>query len=169
MELSYSKRSTSKSVTDFSINSLKSKLQFECMQKNLNPSRSRNIILAKSSSLMNVKIKIKNDHKFLDRLMYTTNSLKKAHSILKKLAFSHEQKNKSILKSFNAIDNIFNFKMFEKRDLEYLLEKKQIDKCKFEKSYQAKLTSTNKIVKISNNMVGTVYFRLFSSKELMKM
>ena len=161
MDLSYSKRSTCKSVTDFSINSLKSKLHVEVMQKNLNPSRSRNIILAKSSSLMNVKIKIKTDNKIFDRLMYTTNFLKKTHSTLKNVAKSEEKKHKIIDKTTLDLNNEFGNKWWEKKDIEDKLSIIHKEKRLVEKKYQSKVKSTNMIVNLCNNMYETVILCLY--------
>ena len=156
MDLSYSKRSTCKSITNFSINSLKSKINIESMQKNLNPSRSRNIILAKSSSLMNIKIKIKNDNKLFDRLMHTTNFLKKTHLSLKKIANSEDKKHQAMEKTTLALNDELGKKSYEMQELQSKIFTKQKEKLLAEKKYQNKITSTNKIVSLCNNMAGIV-------------
>jgi hypothetical protein len=155
MEKTESKKSVSKSINDFSISSVISKIQLESMKKDLNPSRNKN--LSRSISSLNVKIQIKKDEKMMDRLLFTNNDLKKSNSNLKKIAEKEDDKNHDMSRILYALNDELGKTWRENRELKEKLNKNLAEKEKLQSKSQNKVFISNRIETRFRNMNKIVF------------
>ena len=154
MENSESNNTVSKSINDFSISSVKSKIRAETIKKNLNPSRNKNF--NRSNSSLNVKIQIKKDEKLVDRLVLTNNNLKSSNSNLKQLAEKEENKNSKLSKTLYALNDELGRTWRENKELKHKLYQKSTSKDKIVSKSQNKVSISNRIELRLRNMNKTV-------------
>ena len=150
MEKTESKKSVSKSINDFSISSVISKIQLESMKKDLNPSRNKN--LSRSISSLNVKIQLKKDEKMMDRLLFTNNDLKRSNSNLKKIAEKEDDKNHDMSQILYALNDELGKTWRENRELKEKLNKNKAEKEKLQSKSQNKVSISNRIEARFRNM-----------------
>jgi hypothetical protein len=150
MERTESKKTASKSINDFSISSVISKIQLERMKKDLNPSRNKN--LGRSISSLNVKIQLKKDEKMMDRLLFTNNDLKRSNSNLKKIAEKEDDKNHDMSQILYALNDELGKTWRENRELKEKLNKNKAEKEKLQSKSQNKVSISNRIEARFRNM-----------------